>query len=363
MKNILFVTNESCHGGAERMLIWVANQLSRSGKYNVIFCNLKNEPAYYPLDDSIKFVCKEKDTSDNFIYRNTIGLLSKTSYIKKVIKDNKVDAVVNFNDHALYNIIMCRLGAKFKLIVSQRVDPASIVSKTGKFRLKLLKYADGLVCQTQSALDFFDEKIKKVSTVINNPVYNIPERSWNEDNTENCIINIARIELKQKRQDVLIKAFKKVCEKNNEVKLKIFGAAIEEDLAEMNSLIRSLGLNDRIEYCGVTNDVAGEMRKSKIFVLSSDYEGIPNSVIEAMALGMPIISTDCKPGGARMLLEDGSGVLVPIGDSEKLAEEIELMLDDREKAKKYGEKARISVRRFDENKIGAEWIDFFEKIV
>ncbi len=363
MKNLLFVTNESSHGGAERMLIWLANSIADTQKYRVFFCNLAASNTFYPLNENVIFIKGNSLTDGSFIYRNTIGFIKKTSILMKLIKNNKIDAVINFNDHAFYNLLVCKFLSKVKLIVSQRVDPASIDSTTGKIRLKLLKFCNGLVCQTDSAKEFFNSSIQEKSVTIPNPIYNIPESKWSINNTYNYIINVSRIELKQKRQDILLKAFALVLKEFPEIKLKMFGSKIDFDYEKMCQLINELNLNNNVEYCGVSDNITSEMIKARLFVLSSDYEGIPNAVLEAMALGMPIISTDCKPGGAKMLLENNCGILVERGDYKKLSEEIINLLKKPDYCTELGCNALKSVCRFDEHKICTLWSDYFDQIL
>lgn len=363
MKKILFVTNKSSHGGAERMLIWVANHIADVSKCQVYFCNLDNTIPFYPLDNKLKLIRFPEAANEHPLYRNTIGFAKKSYFILNLVKNEGIDLIINFNDHALYNLMLCKFFLKTRIIVSQRVDPNSIISKTGRFRLKLINYADGLVCQTQSALDYFPQKVRERAIVIPNPVHDMPEITWDSNDTENYIINVARIELKQKRQDILLKAFAIVHKKYPNLKLKLFGAKIDEDYNEMIHLISELDLTQVVEYCGVSDDIISEMRKAKLLVLSSDYEGIPNAVLEAMTLGMPIVSTDCRPGGARMLLDDECGIITPIGNSELLAKAIIEILQDQEKSTALGKRALNSLKRFDAKKISQNWYDYISSIL
>ena len=363
MKNLLFVTNESSHGGAERMLTWVANCLAESQEYCIYFCNLDNRQPFYSLNKKIKLIMFPEAANEHLIYRNTIGFWKKNFFLLKIIKKKKIDLVVNFNDHALYNIMFCKFFLKTKVMVSQRVDPNAIISKTGRFRLKLINFSDALVCQTKAALDFFPKKTKQKAIVIPNPIHNKPSQVWNIKNTDNYIINVARIEIKQKRQDVLLKAFAIVHKTYPNLVLKMYGSKIDTDYKKMTQMISELNLNKVVDYCGVSNNIMEEMLKAKLLVLSSDYEGIPNAILEAMTLGMPIVSTDCRPDGARMLLSQGCGIITPVGDGELLADAILKILQDPIYAAKMGKNALHSTTRFDEKKIAQQWYDYIHSIL
>lgn len=364
MKNLLFVTNYSSHGGAEKMLIWLANHLAQFDQdYNVFFCILHHDPPFYTIDKKIHLINYFKDSSDNFLYRNTIALISKTRYLYKVIKQNNIDLVINFNDHSLYNILICKLMIKFKLLISQRVDPNAIQTLTGKIRLKLIHYADGLICQTNEALEFFKDYKLSVKHVIFNPVIRHPKKLWSLQDSQNVILCVARIELKQKRQDVLINAFEIVHKYYPDFSLQLYGDKIENDYQILLQMVNSKGLDKYVKYCGVTNDIYNVMQKSRLLVLSSDYEGIPNAILEGMAVGMPIISTDCKPGGARMLLNPDKGIVVDTGDYRQLAKGIMKLIEDNELCIKLSKNALCSLDRFEENTITEEWRNIIEELV
>ena len=93
----------------------------------------------------------------------------------------------------------------------------------------------------------------------------------------------------------------------------------------------SLGVEAQVSLPGDCRDIAERIQDARIFVLSSDFEGMPNAVAEAFALGIPVVSTDCPSGGARMLTgRDERGLLVPVRDAQKMAEAILRILDDKE---------------------------------
>ena len=114
---------------------------------------------------------------------------------------------------------------------------------------------------------------------------------------------------------------------------------------------------------GTKSDVLNWIKESYCFVLTSDFEGLPNSLIEAMCMGIPCISTDCSPGGARQLLSDDRGLIVPCGDKERLAEAINIYLENKDIAAQYGQAAYGLRKEIDCNKVAIEWLKLMEKIV
>ena len=107
-----------------------------------------------------------------------------------------------------------------------------------------------------------------------------------------------------------------------------------------------------------TNNIEEVLKKSRVFAFSSDFEGIPNAVIEAMQIGIPIVSVDTSPGCIEMLLQGGkNGIITPLNNSLALAEGIKEIIENNEKSIEYSEKAYASLYRFEEKEIALLWID------
>jgi len=141
-----------------------------------------------------------------------------------------------------------------------------------------------------------------------------------------------------------------------DIKLRMYGKDVNNSIAQLQDMIKEKELDDVVTFCGVTDNVYEVLCQARMMVLSSDYEGIPNAIIEAMEVGIPIISTDCEPGGARMLLEDGiGGIIVERGNSAELAEAIIRYLNHPQDAVAKAEYAHRSLYRFDEKRIVDEW--------
>ena len=144
-----------------------------------------------------------------------------------------------------------------------------------------------------------------------------------------------------------------------DIALMIVQNAETMGVRELEQFIQSKGLQDRAVLPGSKNRIQEYIKDAALFVLSSDYEGIPNALIEAMAIALPCVSTDCSPGGARELINDGeNGVIVECGNSDALAKAMVLLLEDRENAQKMGINARRICRRVDKDLVCDRWLDF-----
>ena len=169
------------------------------------------------------------------------------------------------------------------------------------------------------------------------------------------IVTVGRLE-PQKNQKLLINAFSELAKKFPDYTLVIYG---EGSLRKkLEKYIESKGLKDRVFLPGAKNNIQEYIKDASLFVLSSDYEGIPNALIEAMAIGLPCVSTDCSPGGARELITNGeNGVIVECRNSNELATAMARLLTDRESAKRMGTNAKKIYTRVDKNLVCNRWLD------
>ena len=135
-------------------------------------------------------------------------------------------------------------------------------------------------------------------------------------------------------------------------------------ILDLSNLVTTLKLDNKVVFHGATPDVLNQIVSSKIFVLPSNHEGFPNSLAEAMALGIPSISTDCRVGGPREMITNGiNGILIPVNDKDALSSAIESLIKDKDY---YDNIAHNSVQikdKLDSDKISLEWMQFIEDVL
>lgn len=308
---ILFYINTLSHGGAERVITNLCGAFAARG-YETVLVTSYPEKWEYSVNSETKRINLTDRRIDGFLKRN----FKLVKLLKKTVKAEKPDVVVSFMAEPNYRAIIAA-GKKTKTVISVRNDPnREYPSKLHRFLARhLYKKADGVVFQTDDAKKWFPEKIQKKSRVIMNQ---IDDRFFeaNYDGERKDIVATGRL-TDQKNHRVLIDAFSKISHKVND-DLVIYG---EGELREtLETYIAEKGLVGRVRLPGATNDVPSAIKAARLYVLSSDYEGMPNALVEAMALGLPVVSTDCSCGGPKALLgEFGDKYLVPVGDSEALA--------------------------------------------
>lgn len=353
---IAFVTPGMTFGGAERVISILANNWYDMGHEVSLFITASNKPSVYKMNEKIKVEYYQA-------YReNGVSHFKLLSSIREFVNKEKPDCVLSFmNDVCAYTIIAL-MGTGIPVIYSERNDPNKTnQGKVEKIYRKIVEIgAKHIVFQTNGARTCYSKKVQRKSSIILNPVNldKIPDRTKEEINYSE-IVSVGRLE-PQKNQELLIDAFSVVSKTHKDVILKIFGEGTLEN--KLQNKIDELGLTERIFLMGAKSDVLEWIKESFCFVLSSDFEGLPNSLIEAMCIGMPCISTDCSPGGARELLRDDRGIVVPCGDKMKLAEAINLYLEKKDFAMQYGEAAYELRKKIEANTVAKEWIELIETI-
>lgn len=353
MHKILIVSNTYSAYGAEKILLWLGHSLAEDGNYDVEFVSMFDKTRAPELGP--QYISYNFGISDTgFKLTRYCKLFIKGYYfLTKHFKTNKYDYVVSFGQPSFYLLLFLRRWYRFKLVVSERLDPNACRKIIGFIRKKCYNLADKIVFQTQGAMSFYAQHCSNNVTIIPNPV-DIPNEKWDVGKTRNIIINVGRLDVKQKRQDILIKAFKEFLFYYPDYVLQLCGDG--KDRNKLESLVSKLGIEDHVIFLGKVNDVNHYLLQAKLFAFSSDYEGIPNALMEAMALGMPVISTRCSPGGAELLITSGeNGILVERGCEKDLAESMVSLISNTEYAVKLAKNARSSMRYYSSTMIIQMW--------
>ena len=320
-EKIVIITRNMVGDGAERVIAQLSNYFAAQGKK----CNiltLNNDEVFYKLDPSISVLPvgqkHENKLLDKFLrYRQ----------VRKMVLEQKPDLVLSMPEEIGVYVLLALLGTGIPTYVSERNNPWVMpdVKVTRILRSLMYPTAKGLIFQTEMAKSFFPESIQKKGVVLKNPVdaQRIPAQYVGE--REKVVVAAGRLS-EQKNMPLLLKAFARFSPNHPEFKLRIFG---EGELREaLTALAQTLNIAEKLELPGRSTTLLEKMNSAAMFVLSSDYEGMPNVLLEAMCMGMPSISTDCPSGGPRELIEDGvNGLLVPVGDVDALAAAMEKMAD------------------------------------
>ncbi len=358
MNTLLFYINAINGGGAERVILQLAHHFADVGYRSVLVTSFVDDGKEYPVPKNvIRISIEQEEVKQSRLKRNFTRIIA----LRRIIKEEQPLAVISFMAEPNFRSIIATIGMKTKRIISVRNDPKrEYDGKVGKIVGKyILPLADGCVFQTEEAKAWFPARLQNKSRVILNDV---KEEFFNIDRKETKnVVSVGRLS-KQKNHALLINAFSKIAPKFPEQKLLLYGAgALEESL---KSQIESLGIEKQVILMGPTNDVAGVLERARIFVLSSDSERLPNCLMEALAVGVPCISTDCPCGGPRTLIRAGeNGRLVPVGNVEAMAQALDKMLSDPCYAEMMGKKAKEEANNYHPDKIFLQWKRYVEEVV
>ncbi len=338
-------------GGAERVVSLLTRKMAEEGQNVEILLYLDGE-VFYDVDSRIKITKVQKETKSKNLLKNLI-------WMRKFFKE-RADVVVSFL--ASFNMI-CICSLMFSgvpVIVADRSDPRQAPANKflRKLRNFLYRFADGVVLQTENNKSYFSKFIQKKSYVIANPV-DLGEKNGIALTTakEKEIVTAGRL-IKAKNQELLIRAFAEIHKEFPEYRLVIYGdGSCKENLEKM---VDELNLRDCVRLPGNQKDIFDKISKAEVFVLSSDCEGMPNALLEAMCLGLPVVST--KVSGATDVIVDGeNGILVDCGSVEQMADAIRRMLTDEQLRESCAKNATQLAEKLTIGKICGQWADVAEK--
>lgn len=334
MKVVFFIPSLGS-GGAERVVSVLASELTQR-EHNVHIAMLANRNCNYSLapEVTVHYLDCEQELGMSSAKRYLKRLVRIRDFVKRVTPD----FVISFMAETNIDVCFALIGIPVPIIVSERNDPALDPASRVKQWLRKVAYfkPDHFVFQTPDAQAYFSKRIQDKSSIILNPLStNLPEPFVGKRDLR--IVSVGRLH-PQKNIPLLLSAFDLFVKVHPQYILEIYGeGALEGKISEQ---IREMGLQEKVQLKGFCKDVHQRIVNAAMFVMTSDYEGMPNALLEAMAIGVPCISTDCPCGGPRYLIQSGvNGVLVPIGSCKRLYEAMCNMIEHNAEAVAMGENA------------------------
>lgn len=318
---IVFVIPNMTGGGTERVISLLSNEYVRMG-HDVAIMQFAGYEHAYDLHEKVEdFSIAPKSNG------NPIAMIRRFINMRRYFKRNPDCYIFAFAVMGAVFSAMASMGLKRYLLVGERNSPESCNVK--KLRNWAYRRADRITFQTSDGIAYFPDAIARKAVVIPNPVdASVPERF--EGVRSHRVVTAGRLH-KQKNHALLLDAFAVFAHSFPDYELHVYGQGELE--GELKKRADTLGIKDKVVWHGFCRNVKEEIRDARMFVLSSDFEGISNSMLEALAMGIPTISTDCPIGGARIYMGEGErGLLVPTGDAEALAEAMLRVASDDELA-------------------------------
>lgn len=355
-KKCLFLIPSLTNGGAERVMSTIANNLCSDCDVRIV--TFTDPDSFYKLNDRVEVVgLGQKVNRKNkisLLFSSVTGGIKLVFDLKKMVKSWKPDAILSFLQAANMIAILVKIlgGSKARLVVSERCDPTVRGFFNRWFESNFYSKADVIVCQSKVAASFFDKDTQNKIEIIPNPISAdaIPARHTGV--RRKTVVGVGRLD-GQKNFAMLIKAFSRLPEKFNEYTLEIYGGGNQE--AELQQIINSSGLEKRAFLMGVKPNVMHYIADTALYVMSSNFEGFPNALAEAMATGLPVISTDFSTGVARELITDKNGIVIPVGDEDALVNAMEKILGNEQEWENMSVENRKLLDELSEERVMKKW--------
>lgn len=351
MLNVCFIVDQLSNGGSERVVSIISNRLSTIG-YNVTIVMLHGNRRDYHVSKNI--TVKTIKYSKNNKIKSYFQRIFK---LRKIFKDYNFDVIISFD---VYNNIFTLLSSLFlnnKVVICERNDPNRYPQspKMRSLRNIIYKLGRNFIFQTYDQRDYFNNLKMTNSCIISNPITsNLPV--WDLKGTKKKIVSVGRL-TEQKNILLQIEAMKDLKSKYEDLTLEIYGEGPLRETLE-NKILKD-GLSNHVFLKGFSENVHKQILSARVYIITSDYEGISNSMIEALGIGIPVVSTDSPIGGARLFIENGyNGFLIKMNDQKSLINIISKLLDDDDLSREVSENAKRINNQISEDKIILEWENF-----
>ena len=265
---------------------------------------------------------------------------------------------------------MTSFGLGIPVVVSVRSNPSREYANR-LLRMAMLstfRHAAGVVLQTDGAMQYFPKVVQKKSVILPNSIHPDFIREPFQGVRNKTVVSVGRLD-DNKNQALLIKAFAKISQQQQpSYTLHLYGDG--PCRGKLEKLAEDLNVQDKVFLEGIVDKVADRIMQAGIFVLSSDQEGMPNALIEAMSLGIPCIATDCPCGGPKDLIRDarsdsayGNGLLTPVGNVDKMAESLLYLMTDQGRAAQIGMRAARVQKQYSPEAINARWKEYLDSLM
>ncbi|MDE6420330.1 MAG: glycosyltransferase [Lachnospiraceae bacterium] len=359
MAKIVVYVNSLAKGGAERVAVNLANYFHESG-FEVVLVTSRVFEDEYEEPEGVRRIISEVEHGE--ITNRVAYFWGRFRRIRKIWKKERPDMIVSFIGKVNMMALMTTFGMGIPVVVSVRSDPnREYSSKLMRFLSKtLFLKAKGIIVQTSDAKKYFPGYMQKKVTILPNSLNPKFLKPRFEGERRNEIVSVGRMDANKNHQ-MLVHAFGKIAGDFPDMQLILYGDGLPESSTrqELEGLVQDLKLQDRVLFMGRRNDVDQRIYESRIFVLTSNVEGMPNALLEAMSLGLACISTDCPCGGPRTVIQDGeNGLLIPVGDTAALERALRLILNDPDLEERLGVNAFAIQNDLAPERVNQMWMDY-----
>ncbi len=353
-------------GGAQRVVSNMANYwASRRWSVTILTFVDKTFTPFFKLDQDIYLIQLDMAKISKSKMIGVWNNIERIRKLRQAIIQSKADVVISFQENTNVITILATRGLKVPVIISERNEPGYYHGQLWEMIRKITNpLAQKVVIQTDRArvnvLSNLPDSIVTIPNPVVLPELESPDFKDSLDISKPCVIAMGRLE-KQKGFDLLIRAFSLLKDDYPEWTLTILGEGSLR--ADLESLSHELGIKNRVKLPGRIKNPIEWLKKGDIFVMSSRFEGFPNALCEAMACGLPVISTDCRCGPREIIRDGIDGILVENENIESLASAIKFLISNEKIRQSLAERAPEIIERFSLNKVMGMWETVIEEVI
>ena len=355
---LLFVIGTLSGGGAERMLSVITNEFVKHGVDVHICCLEQSENENNCLLPEITYSFLDRKKKHKYS-----NILHRLYSLRRIIKKTNPDAVIPFMVHNALQSALCTIGMKTIIIMRVASIPendlnSKIARVWGKYLWRRIK---GAFFQSELQQEAFSSYLSCKTIVLPNPIADNDLWTLPKDYTNKTILTAGRLVL-FKNHSLLVNAFAELVIEFPDWQLEICGEGKLRDA--LTNEIEQLNLQDRIHIRGFVSDVFNRMYTDSIFAFTSDYEGMPNALIEAMCMGCACVVTDFHGGSLPTLITDQqNGIIVPVNDKEALTLGLRRLMSSPELRERLGQEATKLRTVINVNGIYRKWNEYIHSVL
>ena len=363
VRHIAFYISSLSRGGAERVFVNLAEFFLAEG-YRVTMVTQYQYPQEkeYVLSSRIKRVISDL-TPEELSGSRLVNFCRRVSKLHRIWKAERPELVLACNGKNNFMAVVTTMFTRTSAVVSvvgeaKREYPNRLMHTLANL---LFPHAAGIVLQTERSRGFFNKRVQRRAVILPNSLNPAFIRPRYEGEREKRIVAVGRLDT-NKNHEMMIRAFAALRDRYPEYTLTIYG---EGELRRyLEDLIEELGISQRVFLPGLVPDVAARIERASLFLLTSYSEGVSNALIEALAIGLPVIATDVPSGGTEELICDGcNGSIIPTGDQRALERAMTKLLDDPAYAERLGREAAKIQERLAPERVNRLWKEYFDKIM
>lgn len=354
-KVIAFIEDDTADGGLGMVFRSLAFFFAERSDVYYISTRMNNGR----IPECIHYV-KFSETGEFAPHTNGIKRsLSGVKTLREKLREINPDIAISFGFYSNIRLCLACVGLQCRVLISERGNATRFKGLNRGIVSVLLKRANCIVFQSKAAQNAYPTSLSRKGIVISNAIFKDDLPDLAEEKWEKRIVTVGRIH-PDKNFSLLITAFAKVTQQLSDYCLEIYGeeepGSPEPYLKQLEEQAIQLGIRDKICFMGQSHNIGQALSGARVFVLSSVLEGMPNALIEAMACGLPCITTDFLPGCANEIIENNiNGCIVPNCDADALSTKICEVISDELWSRKMAQNAKAIRIKLSKDRIFNKW--------